>query len=122
MTNFPLVPINNWSSRINNWSSRIGQMSEPMANTRAERQEGSAWSLPFSTKKLSQPQDGSVDRRRRLAMISSHVHTNLLNEPEDARITGGTRSLTRRLLGLNIMSKRKTPEAAAGSVSRTEVA
>jgi hypothetical protein len=122
MTNLPLVPTNKWSSRINNWSSRIGQMSQPMSNTRGGRQDGSAWSVPFSTKKLNQPQDGSVDRRRRLAMINSHIHTNLLNEPEDARMTGGTRSLTRRLLGLNIMSKRKTPAAVAGSLSRTEVA
>jgi hypothetical protein len=56
-------------------------------------------------------------------MIDSHLHSNLLNEPEDARLTGGTRSLTRRLLGLNIMTvSRKTAAAVTGSITRTEVA
>ena len=129
MTNLPLVPIpindrsaRNRSSKTNHWSSSIGQMSEPMPNTRLGRQDGAAWSMPFSISKLSQPQDGLMDRRRRLAMLSSPAQTNLLNEPEDARMTGGTRSLSRRLLGLNILSKRRTPEILPGTRSRPEPA
>jgi hypothetical protein len=33
-------------------------------------------------------------------------------EPEDARITGGTRSLDRRLLALNLSGSHSTPNAA----------
>lgn len=56
-------------------------------------------------------------------MISSNLHTNLLNEPEDARLTGGTRSLTRRLMGLNIIATyQKTAKANIESVPRAGVA
>jgi hypothetical protein len=33
-------------------------------------------------------------------------------EPEDARLTGGTRSLSRRLLGLNILLTGRRPAIA----------
>lgn len=36
----------------------------------------------------------------------------LPGEPEDARITGGTRSLDRRLLALNLSGSHSTPNAA----------
>jgi hypothetical protein len=117
MTNTQLTPINVWTSKIGKG------MLVPVVNTREGKHGGSAWSVPFSDQNLRQPQDGAADRRRRLAMIDSHLHSNLLNEPEDARLTGGTRSLTRRLLGLNIMTvSRKTAAAVTGSITRTEVA
>jgi hypothetical protein len=93
MTNTQLTPINVWTSKIGKG------MLVPVVNTREGKHGGSAWSVPFSDQNLRQPQDGAADRRRRLAMIDSHLHSNLLNEPEDARLTGGTRSLTRRLMG-----------------------
>jgi hypothetical protein len=37
---------------------------------------------------------------------------SLPKEPEDARITGGTRSLARRLLALNLSGAHSTPNAA----------
>lgn len=40
---------------------------------------------------------------------SSVGSTALPSEPEDARLTGGTRSLTRRLLGLNLIGKGSHP-------------
>jgi hypothetical protein len=40
------------------------------------------------------------------------VLLNLRKEPEDARITGGTRSLDRRLLALNLSGVHSTPNAA----------
>jgi len=36
-------------------------------------------------------------------LFANGVYTDL-HEPEDARLTGGTRSLSRRLLGLNLPS------------------
>jgi hypothetical protein len=72
------------------------------------------WSLPFSAlqKMNLQPQDGSTSHASKLASIASRLHSNLAHEPEDARLTGGTRSLTRRLLGLNITSTaRKAPQS-----------
>ena len=40
------------------------------------------------------------------------VLLSLPREPEDARITGGTRSLARRLLALNLSGAHSTPNAA----------
>ncbi len=113
----PLTPIYEWTRRIG------GRGPVPVMNTRHGKHGGSAWSVPFSEPTLRQPQDGSVERRRRLATISSNLHTNLLDEPEDARLTGGTRSLTRRLMGLNIIATyQKADEEAIESVPRAGVA
>jgi hypothetical protein len=59
---------------------------------------GSPWSNPARYPSTTQPQDGAL-RPAPVAALNSAVDC----EPEDARLTGGTRSLTRRLLGLNIM-------------------
>jgi hypothetical protein len=94
----------------------------PAMTTRRET-HGTAWSLPFAELMLFQPQDGAVDSRTRLANIKSHQHSDILNEPEDARLTGGTRSLTRRLLGLNVVTTyRKGPEAVTEIRTQAEVA
>jgi hypothetical protein len=72
------------------------------------------WSLPFSARQKMQlqPQDGATAHASKLTSIAARLHSNLAHEPEDARLTGGTRSLTRRLLGLNIISStRKAPQA-----------
>lgn len=53
---------------------------------------------------LYQPQDGVNESRARVADIGSRLR-RVSGEPEDARITGGTRSLMRRLSGLNIASR-----------------
>ncbi len=44
--------------------------------------------------------------------LTPRVVFRLPNEPEDARITGGTRSLDRRLLGLNLAGTRSGANAA----------
>ncbi len=113
MMNTPLTPINA--------GKKIADELFPLrvANTREGKHGGTAWSTPFSDRSLRQPQDGVAERRTRLAMINSHLLANLLDEPEDARLTGGTRSLTRRLLGLNVISayanvsKREATESIA---------
>jgi len=43
--------------------------------------------------------------------------TTMPNEPEDARLTGGTRSLDRRLLALNLSGTLKRPVAKTGPES-----
>lgn len=98
MMNTPLTPIHA--------GKKMADESFPLrvVNTREGKHGGTAWSTPFSERSLRQPQDGAGERRTRLAIINSHLLTNLLNEPEDAGLTGGTRSLTRRLLGLNVIT------------------
>jgi hypothetical protein len=46
---------------------------------------------------------------------SSVRFTKLPLEPEDARLTGGTRSLSRRLLGLNLAGSLARPENYRGT-------
>jgi hypothetical protein len=53
--------------------------------------------------RLRQPQDGATDVTSRVASLRS-PGLELTGEPEDARLTGGTRSLMRRVLGLNVMA------------------
>jgi hypothetical protein len=54
--------------------------------------------MPSRYPATTQPQDGAL-RPASVAALTSPLDC----EPEDARLTGGTRSLSRRLLGLNIM-------------------
>lgn len=68
---------------------------------------GMAWA---SRDVLLQPQDGAFDSREQNARVTdigkrlqvAAFGAAALVEPEDARLTGGTRTLVRRLLGLNI--------------------
>jgi hypothetical protein len=73
---------------------------------------------------LLQPQDGAFDHGEQRASVTD-ISTRLqvtgigaaaMGEPEDARLTGGTRSLVRRLLGLNIMAKARPAAIAAKAV------
>jgi len=70
---------------------------------------GTPWAR---TLEMSQPQDGALGIQARITEISAHLHSgtigviSFLDEPEDAQITGGTRSLSRRLTGLNILPRR----------------
>jgi hypothetical protein len=92
-------------ARMSSWISKIGDVVRmPAMASRSGGHGGTAWSLPFAEAGMMQPQDGAVDTRSRLASIRSHQHSDGLHEPEDARLTGGTRSLDRRLLGLNVLN------------------
>ena len=93
-------------ARMNRWISKIGDVVRmPATASRSSGHGGTAWSLPFADAGMMQPQDGSVDTRSRLASIRAPQLGDGLHEPEDARLTGGTRSLDRRLLGLNVLSR-----------------
>jgi hypothetical protein len=103
------MSLNTSLSQLTSRMSSRGRAAGPGAtepNTRRMGHGGSAWSLPLAGKILRQPQDGAP----RAATIP--FAENLLHEPEDATLTGGTRSLTRRLLGLNFSGgAKKTADA-----------
>jgi hypothetical protein len=85
----------------------------PFAPAREGAHNGTAWLMPEADA-VRQPQDGitrslaSEVRTLHARVVSgigvceTKLASALLSEPEDARITGGTRSLMRRALGLNI--------------------
>jgi len=94
-----------------------------IAPTRRSGHGETAWSMRTDAARLRQPQDGALDSRSRLATLRPRPQLGLLQEPEDATLTGGTRSLTRRLLGLNVGSmQRLTPVIVAGPAPRAKVA
>lgn len=67
---------------------------------------------------LRQPQDGARaanEMPRRVASINEKGQPSLFQEPEDARLTGVTRSLFRRLMGLNVVAATQ-PEPATPAV------
>ncbi len=78
------------------WTIRTGEGAFTTVLIRGHGHAG--WAMPFAARTLIQPQDGAVETR------SSLLHCNpTMHESEDAYLTGGTRSLDRRLLGLNIV-------------------
>jgi hypothetical protein len=114
-------------SRMSSWVSKIGDVVRmPKLASRQGVHGGTPWSLPFAEAAMIQPQDGAVETRTRLASILSHQHSDGLHEPEDARLTGGTRSLDRRLLGLNVLNtyaKRSTTAVkSVKPIAQVEVA
>jgi hypothetical protein len=71
---------------------------------------GGAWR--FRDQQLTQPQDGTPEAATNTE-VKTQLGIALISEPEDARLTGGTRSLARRLLGLNIPSAKPAPAQPA---------
>ena len=69
---------------------------------------------------MSQPQDGAS--LSSLVSIRSHLQSNAFNEPEDARLTGGTRTLARRVMGLNVTSGERKGVMAISSPVRAHIA
>jgi len=59
---------------------------------------GSAWTAAGKSEDLHQPQDGAQETG---TLLTARKHV-ALREPEDAGLTGGTRSLMRRTMGLNV--------------------
>jgi len=82
---------------------------------------GSAWSLPRGTSGLRQPQDGAA-MSSAPSLLASLRHGNALLEPEDAGMTGGTRSLTRRLMGLNVTSAPRKSVSGVIPVAQRRIA
>ena len=98
------------------WKNQKNQMrvlgaTEVRVGPRRAAHGGTAWGARPEDEQR-QPQDGGIDMdvRSRVSEISAHLNRTNFIEPEDARITGTTRSLMRRLMGLNI--GRKAQKAA----------
>jgi len=115
----------------------------PESGSRRVVHGGMAWA---NRGMLMQPQDGAFDSREQSARVTdigkrlqvAAFGAAAMVEPEDARLTGGTRTLVRRLLGLNItprvrptglVAKAAKPVAAkpakrilAAAVDRAQVA
>ena len=82
---------------------------------------GSAWTATAKADALHQPQDGAQETGTLLTARSRMA----LREPEDARLTGGTRSLMRRVMGLNVTAlagTRKVQPRPAASKPHAQVA
>jgi hypothetical protein len=112
---------------------RIAQLNKRPAqglgveDTSRRTSHGNAWSLPLGTGLLRQPQDGApttLGSTAKALLNSLHPHANPLAEPDDASLTGGTRSLTRRLMGLNVTSapRKGSISAATAAFSQRRVA
>jgi hypothetical protein len=103
----PVQPISQSLSRqtVAGGGAAVSLAAAALASRRPGR-NSRPWSLPSDAKFLRQPQDGAQERVSRVAAISLRLTGAMLEsslvEPEDARLTGGTRSLMRRLLGLNV--------------------
>jgi hypothetical protein len=80
---------------------------------------GTAWTAAAAAENLHQPQDGAQE------IGTLHTTRAMFREPEDARLTGGTRSLMRRVMGLNVTalpSARKAMPGAIGAKPQAQVA
>lgn len=109
MTQMPPARMNS----SNSWMGKPGDLVRmPPMSTRRGGRSGTAWSMSLTGQGLMQPQDGAVDPRARVASMLSPQHSDPLHEADDARLTGGTRSLDRRLLGLNVLDVRARRSAA----------
>jgi hypothetical protein len=99
------------SSWKNQMRSGIAQTAR--VGTRRTAHGGTAWGARPESE-MRQPQDGGkdLDVRSRVAEISAHLNRTGFIEPEDARITGTTRSLMRRLMGLNVIGRMAQKAAA----------
>ena len=80
---------------------------------------GTAWTAQMT---MRQPQDGAEPAESRVMSMRSRYPQNSLGaaamtESEDAKLTGGTRSLLRRVLGLNV-TQPMLAKAATKPVSR----
>jgi hypothetical protein len=68
---------------------------------------GSAWTATAKADTLHQPQDGAQETGTLLKARTRMA----FREPEDAGMTGGTRSLMRRVMGLNVTALAETRKA-----------
>lgn len=88
----------------------------------------SAWSIPQADNRLAQPQDGAAEASKATADGYQDTNARTLrfpgSEPEDARITGGTRSLMRRVMGLNVATRpaSRRPARVVGPTVQAQIA
>ena len=80
------------------------------------RHGGSAWTATADADSLRQPQDGAQETGTLLTALTARTRL-AFREAEDARLTGGTRSLMRRVMGLNVTALAGTRKAQARPVA-----
>lgn len=101
------LPVREGSGEANGWK-RVGH-------------GGVAWTASAKADSLHQPQDGAQEH----GTLYTAMTRLAAREPEDARLTGGTRSLMRRVMGLNVTAlagaRKALPRAVAAS-SQAQVA
>jgi len=110
---------------FSNWTNKLhrDEFSVAVAASRRVVHGSSAWSLPRGLSVQRQPQDGALPPRVSPIRLAQHSDGNPLSEPEDANITGGTRSLMRRVMGLNVTKlNRKGVSAALRADVQTQAA
>lgn len=84
-------------------AARLHRMQNSVADVPRRTTHGScAWTLPFGTTSLRQPQDGALTgsppgTSTRLKQLRPHA----TSDTDDDRLSGATRSLSNRVLGLN---------------------
>jgi hypothetical protein len=97
--------------------ARLHRMQSSVAETPRRTTHGScAWTLPFGTTTLRQPQDG-VPRDGALTGSAQPLTSTRLKQlrsrpatdTDDDRLSGATRSLSNRVLGLNGFTGRRPP-------------
>src|SRR5579875_3422617 len=71
---------------------------EPRFGYKRAGHGGVAWTASANTETMHQPQDGAQENGTIQTAMTRFAH----REPEDAWLTGGTRSLMRRVMGLNV--------------------
>jgi len=104
------------SDYATSWKNKV--LASGRAAVRIGPKRGVHGGTPWGTRpenEMRQPQDGGADLdvRSRVAEINSKLNRTGLIEPEDARITGTTRSLMRRLMGLNIIAPKPVKPASS---------
>ena len=88
------------------------------APVRRNNHGGFAWTTADRTENLHQPQDGAQE----LAAVYTSISKKAMpREPEDARLTGGTRSLMRRVMGLNVTALAGARKAPVKAISAKAV-
>lgn len=92
------LPLRNGTGEVISWK-RVGH-------------GGVAWTATAKADTLHQPQDGAQE----IGTLHTAITRVAFREPEDARLTGGTRSLMRRVMGLNVMALTGTRKAQPRSV------
>ena len=105
--------------------SRFGPVSDSSSHRTAHG--GAAWVVAAAANIHYQPQDGAPDPRialrSQITDIASRLRSAFSGEPEDARITGTTRSLSRRVSGLNNVSaiRRAVASVTSANVAPTKM-
>lgn len=101
-------------------SGSTARLQSTLSTSKRTAHGSSAWSLPQADDRLRQPQDGAAEVSKVIAESVAAVDANPrlggvpASEPEDAGITGGTRSLMRRVMGLNVAAKPGARRPARG--------